>query len=934
MLDYSKSYIEVQFPVSKLSKESYKERKAGSDQTLTCLGKWWGRKPLVLVRATIFGCLLPISDDPKKDREIFQELMGMNLHQLRNRKNKTVPSKLGIEFDDLSYDEKLTYCLRQEQAGDKLIDWDKVNAHLETTASSTSELVAQLSQKRFGRLVSVGDAFSGGGSIPFEAARMGCNAYGSDLSPLAGLLSWASIHVVGTTSENAMKLQKFLEQVFDKTCEEIDALEIEKNKEGQIAKYYLYCNEVICPECGYKVPLLPSFVVSVKYRAIVKLIDNGEGFDFEIQNDVSPFEMDKAAQGTILGGDVCCPHCRMKTSINAIKGGDGSPALRRWEKDDWKPRDNDVLQERLYAIKAVKLKDDSRIQDFRKKPGPVTDATFGDTYYLAPTPSDIEREKIVEDYVASHFKEWQEKGYIPNVPIVPGDKTDEPIRTKGWMYWHQLYSPRQLLFLGLLMKNIDEMAKSPEEIVLALCGINSTSNRFSKLSIWDKGCDKGEQTFSNQALNTLSNWACRSTYSGYELFCFDWQKFPFISNTNITIKDARNITDICDIWITDPPYADAVNYDELSEYFLAWDSSLIVKAFPDWYSDSKRALAVRGTGESFNNPMVEIYRNLANHMPDDGMQVVMFTHQNVKVWAELSMILWSAGLQVTSGWCIQTETASGLKVGNYVQGTVLLILRKRQELGIVFQDELFEMIRDEVHSMIDSMRNIDDKDNPDFNDNDYLLAAYAAALKVLTRYSEIEGVDVQYELTKAREASEDSPVTKIINQAKKEAYDYLVPSGIDAYQWTQLEPEERFFIKGYEANINGDFKNGTFQELARSFGVAEYKDMLGDTKANNVRFKTPGELKNYVSDNKFDHTLLRALLLALHVAIQEEDALEGRKFLKGRYEEDNLYWSLRTRMAMLLGFISRAKNNDGMAVWQSAAETAELLKAAIENDMI
>jgi hypothetical protein len=389
-----------------------------------------------------------------------------------------------------------------------------------------------------------------------------------------------------------------------------------------------------------------------------------------------------------------------------------------------------------------------------------------------------------------------------------------------------------------------------------------------------------------------------------------------------------------DIWITDPPYADAVNYDELSEYFLAWDSSLIVKAFPDWYSDSKRALAVRGTGESFNNPMVEIYRNLANHMPDNGMQVVMFTHQNVKVWAELSMILWSAGLQVTSGWCIQTETASGLKIGNYVQGTVLLVLRKRQELGIVFQDELFEMIRDEVHNMIDSMRDIDDKDNPDFNDNDYLLAAYAAALKVLTRYSEIEGVDVQYELTKAREASEDSPVTKIINQAKKEAYDYLVPSGIDAYQWTQLEPEERFFIKGYEANINGDFKNGTFQELARSFGVAEYKDMLGDTKANNVRFKTPGELKNYVSDNKFDHTLLRALLLALHVAIQEEDALEGRKFLKGRYEEDNLYRSLRTRMAMLLGFISRAKNNDGMAVWQSAAETAELLKAAIENDMI
>ena len=71
MLDYSKSLIETQFPVAKVSKESYRERKAGRSQTLTGLGKWWGRKPLIMVRAALFGALLPVSDDPKKDREIF-----------------------------------------------------------------------------------------------------------------------------------------------------------------------------------------------------------------------------------------------------------------------------------------------------------------------------------------------------------------------------------------------------------------------------------------------------------------------------------------------------------------------------------------------------------------------------------------------------------------------------------------------------------------------------------------------------------------------------------------------------------------------------------------------------------------------------------------------------------------------------------------------
>jgi hypothetical protein len=46
-MSYTPSFIEAQFPVSKISKESYKERKAGASQTLTGLGKWWGRKPLV-----------------------------------------------------------------------------------------------------------------------------------------------------------------------------------------------------------------------------------------------------------------------------------------------------------------------------------------------------------------------------------------------------------------------------------------------------------------------------------------------------------------------------------------------------------------------------------------------------------------------------------------------------------------------------------------------------------------------------------------------------------------------------------------------------------------------------------------------------------------------------------------------------------------------
>jgi putative DNA methylase len=59
------SLIEKLFPVQKLSAESYKEQMAGSGKALTALGSYWkGRKPLVLNKACILGCLLPTSDDP------------------------------------------------------------------------------------------------------------------------------------------------------------------------------------------------------------------------------------------------------------------------------------------------------------------------------------------------------------------------------------------------------------------------------------------------------------------------------------------------------------------------------------------------------------------------------------------------------------------------------------------------------------------------------------------------------------------------------------------------------------------------------------------------------------------------------------------------------------------------------------------------------
>ena len=88
-----KAFIEEQFPVSLISKESYKERMGGATQTLTCLGNWKGRKPLILVRAALLGMLMPASGDAQKDREIFLKILTMDADGLWQRRQKSIPAK-------------------------------------------------------------------------------------------------------------------------------------------------------------------------------------------------------------------------------------------------------------------------------------------------------------------------------------------------------------------------------------------------------------------------------------------------------------------------------------------------------------------------------------------------------------------------------------------------------------------------------------------------------------------------------------------------------------------------------------------------------------------------------------------------------------------------------------------------------------------------
>lgn len=973
MLDYSKSFIETQFPISKISKESYKERKANLGQTITGLGKWWGRKPLILVRATLLGVLLPVSDNPKKDRDIFLKLLTMDEEGLLLRKTKSLSIKevykhlsnaereqyfercstdekpvfiKGITkaekeslqvltFNRLTYDEKIAYCDRPEHVGNlSESSWKEINNHLETSASNLKELVNELGIKRYGEVPKIGDCFAGGGSIPFEASRIGAKVFASDLNPISTLLTWAGINISGAQDIEIDKLRAFQQSVYDQIDAIITEWGIEHNEEGHRADSYLYCHESICPECNYKVPLAPSWIIGKGTKTVAILEDNQvDGFEIKIIQNASKDDFLKAeALKTVKGNNLYCPHCKKETPITVIRRdkkddtGNIIYGLRKWSKAEFLPKDSDVFQERLYCIRYVKTTVDDKGNEKSER------------YFKAPNHEDILRENKVKSLLYDKFNEWQEKGFLPSQPIESGFNNDQPIRERGWSYWHQLFNPRQLLLIGLFNLKVVENYNSNKEAVIGLLGINKIADYNSKLSRWHSGAsaEKSEQTFYNQALNTIFNYGMRALPSLKSVWFMNINNEFINSDAVIQISDARDVQEECSIWITDPPYADAVNYHELTEFFMAWDKLLLNQIFPHWSIDSKRALAVKGTGESFNISMIEIYKRLAEKMPDNGTQVVMFTHQDVKIWAELAMVLWSAGLRVVSAWNIATETESGgLKNGNFVKGTVLLVLKKQLSNEIAFQDELYRKIKREVQFQIDSMRDLDDKEDPNFTDTDYSLASYASSLKVLTNYKEIEGIDVQYELSKIRNANDLSPIEELINKAVKIANDYLIPEGIDNLVWRDLKPEERFYIRGLVLEMENVYQISAYQELARGIGVRDYQELFENFRANTVRLKTASEYKNKGIDKEnFGKSLLRHILVALYECRQSETTLSGINYLKAKYDKNNEYWDNRAITLEILKFISRFENITHLKHWHEDARYARLLKEAIKNDGI
>jgi putative DNA methylase len=836
-------------------------------------------------------------------------------------------ARMAEAFASLPYtfDQRLKHVRRPEECDEYDLlsgTWPAVNQHLGTIAFSTAELIEQLGIARFGHRPKLADTFCGGGSIPFEAARLGCDVYASDLNPIACMLTWGAFNIIGTSPMKRAEIEQEQKKVAAAVEAEITNLGIEHDERGNRAKAYLYCLETRCPRTGWMVPMAPSWVISKTRKVVAKLVpDHTEKhYLIEVHTGVSSEEMVEADQGTVRDGRLVHPMNPERSGIDLriIRGdyrdaeGVNRNRLRIWDRSDFMPHPDDIWQERLYAIQWITRE---TVGDFRQE-----------TFYASVNADDLARERRVETIVRDNLARWQVEGLVPNMPIDPGDKTDEPIRTRGWTYWHHLFAPRQILLLSALNRRL-----SPERMIhftnelnfhSKLCAIHSRSENSGRDMCLDR-------VFINQALNTLLNYGIRSfAYAADNSASIPSMKLPPV-NFEVAPHLARETAWNSDIYVTDPPYADAIYYHEITEYFIAWVRRSAPAPFDSWAWSSRRQDAIKGKDETFRRDMVTAYGAMTRHMPDNGTQVVMFTHQDAGVWADLGAILWGAGLRVAAAWNVVTETQKPTGEGNYVQGTICLVLRKRLADANARRMEIEAEVERAVAQQLKRLTALGEAWTAEalYTDGDLTLAAYAAALQVVTSYSTIDRQPLDRDLYRKLAKNERTMIRDLVEYAAQVANGLLVPTGFPHDAWRDLGPSERFYVRMLDMEAKGATKVADFQNFAKRFAYGDYASLMASTAANAARLAGAADLKGRILDGDgFAKTQLRQVLFAIWKTLDgpERDPKRGVTILKTEYTAD--YWQRRQKLIGLAEYVAAKTKNTRPDESAAAHELAEALK--------
>jgi putative DNA methylase len=284
-----------------------------------------------------------------------------------------------------------------------------------------------------------------------------------------------------------------------------------------------------------------------------------------------------------------------------------------------------------------------------------------------------------------------------------------------------------------------------------------------------------------------------------------------------------------------------------------------------------------------------------------------------------------------------------MKKGGYVQGTVLLVLRKRQGDERAYKDDLVLEVRGAVQRQVDLLTGLNQRakalqrdENP-FSDADLQMAGYAAALEVLTGYTHIEGVDMTREALRPRVKGQKGVVEEIIALAVQTATELMRPDGIDEGMWERQSPTERFWLKMVEAEAERPAgKPGgrvdDYQNFAKAYRADGWADLMADQTPMKARLKGAADFKrSLMSGHPFAVGLVRPVLYSINelrmAAVNEEDPVtSGERAVAGLRENLGSWAQQRQRVMVIADWLGRKMDRQRPAEASAARTLSELIR--------
>lgn len=868
--------IERWLPIAALGEESVRERRSMTAlPPIYYLHVWWARRPLVASRAAVLASLLPAD----VDRERFTHILGIHGDPVASRRRIDHAKRTGVRFDGeaYSYDRAFKYMPSEEERA-----W--ITSQTARAGAANPRVL---------------DPTAGGGSIPFETARLGFGSVANDLNPVAALIERATIEWPMKHGLAVLREFEVLSTEYLKLREErLSVFFPSEPTPDSIPTNYLWARTVCCPYCDGLIPLSPNWRLApdgtgVRLRPNVSGGPGTQGrrCDFEIVETLK-----RQSSGTVSEGDATCPYPDCTRVIDGDEVKLQAQAGR--------------MGEQLFAVVFK-----TRVITKSKTGKPRVKWIRG---YRAPRREDDNSDQVSLALEAK-MPEWEALDLIPVEAIPQGNKTSEPLRY-GMRQWRDVYSARQLLGHATATEIFRELlAKAESQGVLSetrraafaylALSLDKMLNYNSRMSIWMAVREVVANTFnrhdfafawSHAEMAPLIaglgyDWAIDQTAKcieelvaltrpdvdvkaarvggdGFGLFDSDVAFVP--PPITITCRSADSLLHLADesidTVVMDPPYYDNVMYAELSDFFYVWLKRTAGHVFPELFTRTltdKQSEAVANPAKFQDQPgarklaardyqerMASIFTECRRVLKPDGVMTLMFTHKATGAWDALTTGLMEAGFTITASWPINTEAESSLHIKDKsaANSTIFLVCRPRAQILASESVQYWEDVEPQVARAV--RKRVGEFQEAGIGGVDLYLASFGPALEEFSKHWPLRrGTPAEKPRALRNKKQQElfaetwdpyavSP-EDALNAARREVKRWRLEQLTHAKTKVELDPLTSWFVLAWDAFRAPVFPYDEALRLARAVGVDLDLEVIGrvaEKKGSDVRIWDSG----------------------------------------------------------------------------------------------